>query len=366
MWSILFKTIVARFYRENAGIFLFFGYLFVGIVPPGQVLSYHLLLIKNIYSSTHLLLAVLFFWSCYFLKMLTFTFKKFSSHEYRFLIEMQGLSKSHQAGKILTMCFLMYEPILTYSIILVGFAIYDGYYLSAAIILSFQIIVHFFYFSMVSSRLNGFHQINQWAFWERIFNSLKIKTPAFLFLPFHLFREKRQAFLITKSLSFLLIYLFFNFHRESFGFMFFQISFLFVVICHALFPVYSMFFLEQNMKFLRNLPVSRVRIYSFYALTYFMLFLPEVILMAVVSGDLLNTTQIINLMIMSIGTLMFFTALLHASNFNQDKYFRNIFIYFVASYFLLFANVYMYIGLILAGSFSLFFINYYKLELSSE
>jgi hypothetical protein len=45
--DLLFKTVVKRYYQQNAGFFLFIFVVFFGVLPPGQELTFHYRLISG-------------------------------------------------------------------------------------------------------------------------------------------------------------------------------------------------------------------------------------------------------------------------------------------------------------------------------
>src|SRR5687768_12754133 len=128
---ILIKTQVREFYTINAGYFLFFFFLFFGVVEPGSMIFYHKSIMLGMFNAPAFLGLVMVVWLLYNLKCIFFCSKQFTRPGNNYLINLQAFSPGRQLGLFSVIQTLLYLPVLIYSCFVVALAIiYDHAWLA--------------------------------------------------------------------------------------------------------------------------------------------------------------------------------------------------------------------------------------------
>jgi hypothetical protein len=136
---VIIKTLVAKFYERNAGLLFFIFFIMFGVVESGQILYYHLSLIYGLMEAPVFLAIVCAVWVLYVLRMVQFTFNQLAKTENSFLFDLAKLNSTQSLMVLFVSQILMYEPVLFYSIFILGVAISTNHFAVTVFILGFHV-----------------------------------------------------------------------------------------------------------------------------------------------------------------------------------------------------------------------------------
>lgn len=126
MMTILHKTLVRVFYRQQAGWFLFIFLFFFGLVAPSMQLAYHFALIKGMLSTPVMMALVWLTWFLYTLKTVRFVTRVLAGPDHLFLQMLRLLPFWRVYSRFLFVQAQLLLPITGYAGIVAGVALYGG------------------------------------------------------------------------------------------------------------------------------------------------------------------------------------------------------------------------------------------------
>lgn len=270
MLPVLLKVFVVRFYRTNAGFFLFFFFVFFGAVEGNNLLPYHLSLMKSILGSATVLLLVCGCWLLYHFKCVVFFLKTINSGEGQWLHALQCSPAGRQWRVCATLYTGMFAPVLVYALLVAAFGFAKGFTVPALCVLAFQFLSVTVFVFVIHRR------VNDWLA-KRLLPSfrLPIQKRFPLFLLFHFTAQRQTLFLALKAFSLLLLYLVLVWNRGRYDNDAFILVYVVVIFAHALLPWLAVGFFEESLSVARNLPLSFFQRAAAFALPYVLLTLPE-------------------------------------------------------------------------------------------
>src|SRR6478672_10353595 len=110
--NVLLKTLVRTFYMQHAGLLLFVFYIFFGVVNGGELLYYHLSMVRAVLDSGTLFLIVVAIWLLYTGKALFFFRSQLMKEELNFLFLLENFSDSKKRKELLIIQALTMLPVL--------------------------------------------------------------------------------------------------------------------------------------------------------------------------------------------------------------------------------------------------------------
>src|SRR5262245_36466243 len=122
MYRIVNKVLVAKFYEQNTGLLLFVFFLMFGIVESGQLVSFHLSLIRGMLSSVLITTLICGIWAIYLLRAQHFFQQALHKPENTFLIELARLPSQKRVLLLVYLQCFVYLPVLVYSAVILGVA----------------------------------------------------------------------------------------------------------------------------------------------------------------------------------------------------------------------------------------------------
>lgn len=141
--QIMGRVLVARFYRQHAGVFLFFFLLFFGIVAPSQQVDYHYRLMMGILETPVLLVFVLLGWGVYFGWSLIWIRRRLARDDYRFLLILPGgLDKRRLQWISMAVQLKLLAPVTSYGLVVAGVGVAGGYAAPVLVVLSCLTAMH--------------------------------------------------------------------------------------------------------------------------------------------------------------------------------------------------------------------------------
>ncbi|MBX2905509.1 MAG: hypothetical protein KF744_05690 [Taibaiella sp.] len=359
MRQILFKTIVARFYVINTGFFLVSFILLFGLLNGRATIDLHHFIMHKICTSPGFFLGALVLWGLYALKCLGFMLRTVKSQSNTFLLTMQTLPDRKQK-LLLAECYTaMLMPLLVYSAVTVVVGMMEG---SVALLLSFA----FLQLALVAVSILVFNTLN--STWKKSALNIPailpaIRKPFVSYLLHFSLAERKGTFIGMKLLSLLLLQGMvmankYTVDRESVS-----VLMMFLVSAHALLPLFYTGFMEGKAGFVRNLPVTRLRVLFTYLLTYAITFLPELLFLLINSKHAISLNQVLSLYSVALSQLLLYTALQYIPKMNTERYTMVVFAFFFASLlFLASFNLWPLVVTELTAAITVFYFFYYRYE----
>lgn len=322
-FRLLSKVFTSRFYITNTGFFLLLFYLLFGVVEGGQLVQYHVGLMKGFLQHRGFLLAVSGLWLVYNGKCLYFILKTMQTPGYSFLYAVIGSLPLWK--RYLFWCLIqitIYFPVLVYAGVSIGVAAGMGLYGTVAFLLLFNVLmcvlpVLVYDRKLWHPELAGFTgRFQQWL-------NRRWVRPLFLYYIFELLTHHTRMLLGTKVLSGAILLLTFMLMRTSaYDHRVVLCGVLLSCIVHTGVIFYHRFFEDQYLQFTRNLPMRLGDRYLQLSLTYLFLFLPEYLLIVVNTWRLAGVLSLLGILFFAHSLLLLFRCLMYFPRFNPDLHLR--------------------------------------------
>ena len=333
--SILLKSLVKPFYKENAGSFVFvFTMLFfiIGVVDGAGVLAYHYSLIMGILKSPAILMMAFIFWLIYARKYAAFVSSRIKNSEYQFLQLFNSMDRKLRMGYLILVETMLLLPVLLYAVFVIIIGIRQHLYSPVIIVIGYLILLlivpaieHILLLENPSKKpawysamataigfsypgiLIRFAITRQKMLWA----GLKVFTCGLLYL---MLRNIRAGSLDTNS-----IYLFFNFGILAHGVLIFRMR------------EFENFYLG----FYRGMPVSVVNRFAQYALVYFIVLLPEWITLGFLTPAHISLFDGFNFGLGAFASLMLMNGIALLGDFRRNEFLKISLLLLGMQYFLL-------------------------------
>ncbi|QKJ30645.1 hypothetical protein HQ865_13070 [Mucilaginibacter mali] len=354
---VLIKIFAQGFYRVHAGLFLFTFLVLVGAVDPGEIWSYHKLLMLAFISSPIMLMVVFAIWLIYSIKTWHYTITQIFAVNQQFLFySSTSFTKRQQlSGWMLTQASML-MPVIAYGITAVIVGVWHHYYVAPVIILLYLGLLTwagaFIYTTLINRQIDGGKQslLMRW--------SSKWRKPFYSMFIYHVFDKMKVRYVITKGISYLIVTgVFLLFADVSHDVRVAGIAMLAIATAHAVIIFEERKFEETYLIFSRGLPQTRLWLFAGFALVYLVLLLPEGIWLFSRFNPLLAA----ELMLFGLSVVLLFHSLLYWMGLNMDKYLQYIMGLFMGLFFVI---LYRQIGplLVLNGvvAYLFFYNNYYR------
>ena len=362
--AILRNTFVKTYYRQNAGLFVFIYTLMFGIV--GELdgfseLNYHYALISGLLSNDIFFLLTLFLWLLYAEKCLSYIINKLQSPDHSFLNMLSRLDNKNLYSQMFWVQCLLFLPVLTYSLAIIGVAFYKGFFIHGFIVLFYNVALcmlsagcYKYYIQhpgkdhlAILQRLSrmSIFGVGYWNFLMRYF----ITKHKLLIAGIKLF-SCSMLFLMCRNLTaedydLRMPFLFYCFGLLGHG-----------VIIHKLREQE-----ETRMTFYRSLPVSLLARFTQYAWLYLLLLIPEIITILSLAPGYLHYSDAYLFIICSYSLVLLLNSILFIRPFKIRDYLKIVLVIFFVIYFFVLAQAILWITIIfLLAALYLFFSRYYK------
>lgn len=355
----LSKIFTTRYYTQNAGFFFLIFYFCFGMVPGEQMLAYHYTLLKGITGNPAFLLITLGIWLLYNGKCIGYVQKTLFAKENSFLFGTLGILEGARKWRTLFwLHFTLYAPALIYSLIAVFIAGKQEFFLTAALILFFNIAMLVFPLFIYNRHLQHPGQTPFFVSWQEWMNR-RFRKPLWLIYPYELLNGNVRSLIITKLIGMVVFLSTFRLMEQAYDIRFVMVGFLITLLAHSLLIFNHRHFDDLYLPMLPQLPVPLWKRYLLTCFTYLLLLLPEYGLMCF-KGNIADFPLVF---ITGISVLMLMRSILYFPRLNQDKYYRWVFVIIVAILFLTLAHLYWYAVILLQIiAFIIFCYRYYRYE----
>jgi hypothetical protein len=276
---VLNKVLVKKFYERNVGLLFFVFYLMFGVVESNQVISYHRSLIYGVLTSPVFLVGVMGVWILYSAKYLQLVLSELAEPHNQFLKDYSRLGKSHQFWPMLLSIVMMDQPVLLYSVFIVGVGTFSQQYVAVFFVLVFHFAKLVGCTWIVLRRVNSLHE-------RKIAKLLpSIHWPWKKYFPFfylgHFTNQLPLALLFTKIFSLFAIIGFMQITTDHYEIRTALMGLLFGLMAHSVIIFESRRLEETYLTFAKGLPIAMAKRFLFLSLFYGVLLMPELVLLAI-------------------------------------------------------------------------------------
>ncbi len=328
MEQLLSRLLIEKFYKLNAGFFLVIFIALFGIMSGVDTMRLHYALMQSITSSGLYMCAGLAVFTLYNFKCTAFGLKELNQPENSFLYHMQGLPNARQLLLYLYCHSSLYLPVMVYGLITAYVGFSTGHIAAGCVMVLWQGLM------CVAGAGAYFYRLN--TTW---------KHPAFRLPSFQLIRHRgyysyllghslyarKGAVIGIKLFSLLLLQFLVSLNadkpsKENICFLIFL-----CISTHALLPLYYVDFVENQLGFLRNMPLPLWRRLALYLVTYAVLFIPELLFLLWNERNVLPMPVILSLYALAVSRLMLYTAAQYVPKINTNNYTGLVFAMFFAT-----------------------------------
>ena len=363
--TILTKSLVAPFYKQNAAGFAFLIFIMFGVVGRANgvgLLEYHYSLIQAILTNFPFLLFTLSAWFLYAFKCAQFMSDILGKKEYIFLQVLTQKKRAHTFWKMIVVQTMFLLPVLLYVFVTVWIGILHSWWLHVMIILLFLLFLGF---------------AGSWWYQYVLYSPGKQLLPlswklspvfAYSFYWFFLLRfiwnSRKTLFLVIKAVNCLVLYaLIQTLSGDHPDLRMLILFYSFALLGHGVLIYIIRSMEESNLCFYRSLPFSLFQRYLQYMLLYLFLFIPEIVVILSLTPNHIPFTGGMLLIFYGYGMLLLLNCLLFIRFFKPSDYLK------IQSGLFLFIFIAVLSGTFpgfCAGLFFLspyiFFRNYYRFE----
>jgi hypothetical protein len=339
--TILKKSLVNPYYRQNIGFFLFIFIVFFGVIAPSQIPAYHYGLITGMLKTPALFSVVFLAWLIYMIKCNRFVIDCLHSPDYSFLNMLSRMDGKKSYFLLLRMQLLLSLPVSLYGFAVTGIAFQNGWYGEAVLVL-----LYILFLCLAGA---GWHQYllrnpgkeNRIAF----LGNHPLAKPMFLlrshgkqfywqFLARYLIHDSKLLVAGTKFFSCGMLYLLVkSLTQQNYDTRMSFLLFSFGIFSHSLLIFRCRNMEESSLLFYRGLPLSPVRRAVQYGLFYLILLIPEGITIGWLTPGCLHYSDAIQFLVCGYSILLLLNSLLFLAPFSMKNYLKLAFCIFVLEYF---------------------------------
>jgi hypothetical protein len=360
--SLLFKSLVKPYYRQNAGLFCFVFFIMFLAVGTG-LLECHYSLILGMMINPSFFMAVLAVWLMYAIKCSQFITRTFRKAEFSWLYMLSLVNPGKVYGLLLLVQLVFFLPVLSYLVIILGVGYHQHWYAQSNVALLFNLFIcaasAYWYLYLLQKPGTTLFAIN----WKLPLFTYRKNYSNFLFL--YLFENSKVLFLVIKIYNCVTLYLMLDNRNPSedkdlrMTALFYSIGMLgHGMLIHRLKEMEN-----ARLAFCRGLPVSLTRRFVQYGWFYLCVLIPEIVIIASRTPAYLYYSEAFFFVFLGYGILMLLNSL-------QLFNYAGLKDYLVTIAQLLFAVIVGMIGnclreigaLIFLFSIIIFFRRYYRFE----
>lgn len=349
MNNTLHKLFIKRYYEQNAAFFLLLLLALFGLLNAHDALLFHRAIMTAITGSWKFCGIAILAIATYVIKCIAFCLAVATDRSNGFLRELEAIPVFRRFLLLFRVFTGVYLPAMIYCIAacVVGFS--EGVFIIPVTLLLVQLVMCLFgaWTLLQKLRFDGLQSI-----FKLPECSINFKSRMEFMVLQYSFHSKKGAILAIKafSIGLLQIMIWANenvLYKESVC-----VLMMFIISAHALLPQQYVSFSESRLRFLRNLPFSAFYRFSIYALTYAVLFLPELAFLFINGKESIPIGVIASIYALAVAQLSLCTSLLFHRWFQRNNYTVLI----VAMFFIaliLIASLQVWVMAILEGALAL-------------
>lgn len=252
---ILNRSVTEQFYKQHAGAFLFVFFILFGIQPSAaDLLQFHYSVILTILQSATFFGVAALVWSLYTLKAVLFIRGCLKKESYDFVYLLLGVERKACLFQLSRMLATMLAPLFVYGSVILVVAVQRKLWLPGIGVLA-TILLLFAVSVMITLRLIQNGKNNQLA--RRKIGLPGIRSGLFSMLMQFIFRKQFITLLILKTVAFTALYFFARTDSQVFEGRMLWLLFITVLVGHGVIIFRNFQFMENDLYFYRNMPVSK-------------------------------------------------------------------------------------------------------------
>jgi hypothetical protein len=328
MINVITRTIVAQYYRINTGFFLVSFVLLFGLLSGKATMDLHYYIMQSITNSYLFALAAMGVWLMYNFKCLSYCIKEINKSENSFLYTLQSINSSIHFLLWVAAHTLLLSPVLTYATITIIIGITKGQYVLSILFALFQMLL------IATGALIYYKRIN--STWikplitlPRIFEGGK--KHFYTYLLHYSLSMRRGTFSGIKILSLLLLQAMIAINENVINKESVCVLMMFLISAHSLLPAYYVGFIEEQMSFMRNMPVPVTKQLLLYVVTYAVIFLPELLFLLLNGHHAMPLELTLVLYAVAVSQMTLYTSLQYIHNLQTERYTMIVFVIFFAT-----------------------------------
>lgn len=323
--NILFRSITQPFYRQNAGLFLFLFFLLFGTQPSlYHILTFHYALIKSVLNLDSFFFLTLAVWALYAFKVIFFITGCLKKESYDFIFGMNEVDAVKKIWYLFRMMVLLLAPALLYGMVVITIAVKEKLWTGASVVLLSMIVLLFltiYIIYLIWEKSKGLQELSK----SKITLPVIIPVSLFRFCLRFIFQRQFLALLITKLLSFSIIYFFTRIESQLFENRMLWFIFITALIGHS-FIIYRVFhFIEQDLGLYRNMPVKTTLLLLTLFLLYCILLLPEAWALLGVAINQHNWQDYGWMLLTGPSLLLLINSLLYTEDMKMEEFLKLLF-----------------------------------------
>jgi hypothetical protein len=362
--TVLMKSIIKPFYRQHAGLFVFlFIVLFgaVGMVDGAGLMAFHVSLIRGMLKNANILMVVFLIWLLYAKKTEQFVSNILRRPDFSFLQMLSQLDVKTLYALMVWLQFLLLLPIIFYTLIIFTAGLYFHEYSAIFIILGYilmLIILFSGWYSYMIKNPGKFMAITgKFTFKSR-------KTPYWSLFIRYICRNKKLLYAGIKTYSCVVLFLMvINQTRIEYDLSMILLFFSLGILGHGLLIHQLRDLEETRLTFYRTVPLSLLGRFTQYSLIYFILLIPEIITISLLTPYYLHYSDAIIFVLFSYSILMFLNSLLFIQFFRMKDYLKIILCIFLLIYLCVLTLSIPWLCIFLfLSSIAIFYRRYYQFE----
>jgi hypothetical protein len=364
--SVLLKTLIKPFYRQNAGLFIFLIVVMFGIV--GQIddhdmIDYHYALILGMLKNPLIFILVFLLWFIYAIKCIQFVTRSIQKAENSFLGILTSLEARRTYLQFFLLQLLLFLPVLLYSLVIIAVAFYNKWYVEGIIVFIYNMLI-----CALSARLYTYKLKNH----EQSFTTFLDRVPYFgirsklsgVILIRYLFNKRKVLLFSLKLYNCGILYLILrNLSNENYDIRLPFIFYSFGLLGHGILIYLIREFEEKKLLYIRSLPLSLVNRFIQYTLLYGLILIPEVTTLGLLTPKFLHYNDAFMMVSCSYSILLLLNCILFIAPYSMRDYLKMSLGIFFILYFSIFTQTLIWLPpAFLISSILLFFSRYYKYE----
>lgn len=324
---ILNAILVRKFYERHAGLLFFLFYVMFGMVESGQIVTYHLGLIFGVLSSPTMMAIVFAIWSLYMAKGALFFEECISQPQNLFFKQITLFNKRSQFFLFSYGYLIIGQPVLIYSIVMIGVAFSKGLIREAASIIAFHILV------ICAYSWRSVHSVNSTKSSRLTIPSLRwpFTVPPPMFYIGLLTSRFKIMLLLTKIFSILCLVGFLQIPLDHYEPRLAYLGMVIAITSYSVIIFEWRQFEDHSLQFTRALPINLPQRFLIVAAAYTLLLLPEFVVLLV---QKFYPWDALVAILLSIGFVMFMHCSLYKNELSNDRHLRRVMMWFLITFFL--------------------------------
>jgi hypothetical protein len=362
--TILIKSLVKPYYRQNAGLFVFVYFIMilaVGRANEAGLLEYHYSLIKGMLINPVIFMLVLFVWFLYAKKCEQFVLHTFQRHEFEFLNMLPLTNPARAYGLLLQIQLILFLPVSLYVLVILGVGIYKHWYL--------QVILVFFYILALCLASARFYlhllknpatrSVIRWRMHFPILNRFY-----WYLLIRYVLTSRKLLFFVIKIYGCTILYLMLvNLTPVEYDLRMILLFYSFGLLGHGVIIHQLRAMEETRMTFYRGLPVSLFSRWAQYGWLYFFLFIPEIMTIGWMAPGHLHYNDALLFVFFGFSVLLLLNSLLFVKYLKMADYLKLIVVIFFIIYIGVLTGILLWLSVFsFTVSICIFFSRYYQYE----